>query len=74
LTLDPGAELRQLLTSVRETLAADTAVMLLVDATGAVLEPFASSGLDACRSARASPVPSPTRADRWCSTTSTPAR
>jgi sigma-B regulation protein RsbU (phosphoserine phosphatase) len=46
LSLDPGVELRQLLTSVRETLAADTAVMLLVDATGAVLEPFASSGLD----------------------------
>jgi sigma-B regulation protein RsbU (phosphoserine phosphatase) len=46
LTLDPGAELRHLLTSVRETLDADTAVMLLVDATGAVLEPFASSGLD----------------------------
>ena len=46
LTLDPGADLRRLLTSVRETLAADTAVMLLVDATGAVLEPFASSGLD----------------------------
>jgi putative methionine-R-sulfoxide reductase with GAF domain len=46
LTLDPGSELRHLLTSVRETLAADTAVMLLVDATGAVLEPFASSGLD----------------------------
>jgi sigma-B regulation protein RsbU (phosphoserine phosphatase) len=44
--LDPGAELRHLLTSVRESLAADTAVMLLVDATGAVLEPFASSGLD----------------------------
>jgi sigma-B regulation protein RsbU (phosphoserine phosphatase) len=46
LTLDPGAELRRLLMNVRESLAADTAVMLLVDATGAVLEPFASSGLD----------------------------
>ncbi|RYJ05712.1 MAG: GAF domain-containing protein [Actinomycetales bacterium] len=44
--LDPGAELRQLLTSVRESLGADTAVMLLLDATGSVLEPFASSGLD----------------------------
>ncbi|KQY55672.1 hypothetical protein ASD11_14245 [Aeromicrobium sp. Root495] len=41
-----GSELKQLLAKVREALSADTAVMLLLDVTGAVLEPFGSSGLD----------------------------
>ena len=46
LRMERGGELSQLLSSVREALAADSAVMLLTDATGSVLEPIAAAGLD----------------------------
>lgn len=46
LRVERGGEVSQLLAAVREEMGTDTAVMLLVDATGSVLEPVAASGLD----------------------------
>jgi sigma-B regulation protein RsbU (phosphoserine phosphatase) len=46
LRVQRGGEISQLLAAVREELQADSSVLLLLDATGSVLEPVAACGLD----------------------------
>ncbi|MCL3817678.1 PP2C family protein-serine/threonine phosphatase [Aeromicrobium wangtongii] len=46
LRVERGGEITQLLVAIREDLAADSSVMLLLDATRSVLEPVAACGLD----------------------------